>query len=195
MLQFLCLSSNVSKLNIQGRLNRRISSNISDGELVITSFVSTGIQSTCKSLSELNFCMNHLILSNRHIIRKRLPKMLFTFSIMHGSRAGNMRSKKISKVYIFDFGDAPDWLMSAMNRDSFGWCVSFRLCIDSNFRCLYSVAMVDFFICSSSSIVYSRTILIAYHSASMCSPMQYTRQPLYCQGSSLAVNDQTWAFE
>ena len=43
---------------------------------------------------------------------------------MHGSRAGNMGSKIISAVDIVAFGDAPDWLMSTMNRGIFGLRVS-----------------------------------------------------------------------
>ena len=51
----------------------------------------------------------------------RLPNMLFTFSIMRGSRAGNMGSKIISAVDIVASVDAPGCLMSAMTQGSFVW--------------------------------------------------------------------------
>ena len=51
---------------------------------------------------------------------KHLPKMIFLYSIMHGSPAGNMGSKRIPAVDIVAFGDATDWLTSAMNQGSFG---------------------------------------------------------------------------
>ena len=46
--------------------------------------------------------------------------MLFSISIMHDSFTGNMGSKIISAVDIVTFGDAPDWLIGAMTRSSFG---------------------------------------------------------------------------
>ena len=120
MLQFLWWSYNVPKRNIQGRLNGRISSNIAYGKLVITGFVSVGIEYIHKSSSYFTLRMNQLFLFIMHVIPKRLPKMIFVYSIMHGSRSGNMGSKIIPAVDIVAFGDAIDWLMSAMNRGSFG---------------------------------------------------------------------------
>ena len=120
MLQFLWLSYNVYKLNLQGRLNSRRSSIISYRKLVINGFVSAVIDYMCKSSSDLTFRMNHLFLSILHEISKGLPKMLFSISIMHDSFTGNMGSKIISAVDIVTFGDAPDWLIGAMTRSSFG---------------------------------------------------------------------------
>ena len=67
-----------------------------------------------KSLSDLTFCMNHLFLSILNGMPKRMPKMIFTFSIRHGSCAGNMGSKIISAVDTVAFGGDPELLMSAM---------------------------------------------------------------------------------
>ena len=92
-------------------MNGRISSNIAEGKIVITGCVFAGIEYMHK---ELKFRMNRLFLSILHGMPKRLPKMLFVFSIMHGSRAGNMGSETISAVDIVAFGDAPDWVNSAM---------------------------------------------------------------------------------
>ena len=48
---------------------------------------------------------------------KRLPNIIFAFSIMHGSCSG----KIISAVDIVAVGDYPDCLIIAMTRDSLGW--------------------------------------------------------------------------
>ena len=108
MLQLLWLYFNVLKRNIQGRLNSRRSPKIADGNFVITRFVSAGIDYMHKSSSDLTFRTNHLLLSIINIMQKRLPNMLFAFSIRHGSRAGNMGSKIISAVDRADFGDATE---------------------------------------------------------------------------------------
>ena len=55
----------------------------------------------------LNFCMNHLFVSIIHGMPKRLPNIIFAFSIRHVSRAGNMGSKIITSVNRVDFGDDP----------------------------------------------------------------------------------------
>ena len=65
--------------------------------------------------------MNPLFLSMLHVMPKHQQNMLFAFSIMHVSRAGNMESKIIFTIDGITFGDAPEGLMSAMNRGSFGW--------------------------------------------------------------------------
>ena len=104
MLKFLRFYSNQSKRNIQGRLNNRIPFNISYGKLVITGFVSAGIEYTRKSSSDLTFRMNHLFLSIMHGIQKNLPNMLFAFYIRHEK---NMGSNIISAVDRVDFGDYP----------------------------------------------------------------------------------------
>ena len=124
MLQFLLLYSKVSKKNIQGTLNGRISPNIIYGKLVITRFVSAGIKYMRKRSSELNFRINYLCLSFLHRLSKRLPKMLFELFIRHGSRAGNIWSKIISAADKVYFGDAPEWLMISVTQGSFGWWVS-----------------------------------------------------------------------
>ena len=71
------LYSNAPKRNIQGRLNGRISSNIVDGNLVITGFLSAGIEYMYKSSSDLTLLTNHLFLFIMHGMPKHLPNMLF----------------------------------------------------------------------------------------------------------------------
>ena len=61
-----------------------------------------------KILSDLTLLMKHLFVFTLRGMLKRLPNMIFAFSIRHGSRAGNMGYKIISSVNRFAFGDAPD---------------------------------------------------------------------------------------
>ena len=144
MLQSLWLSSNVSKLNLQGRLKGRRPSNIADRNLVITRFVSSGIDYMRNSSSELTFRMNHMFLSIIQRMKKHLPKMLLACSIRHGSRAENMVSKIISAMDRVDFGDAPEWLMSAMTRISFSWRVSDP--VSSNLSWWWYITSLSWFI-------------------------------------------------
>ena len=121
MLQLLWLHSIVSKRNLQDILNGRILSNIADGDLVVNGLVSSGIYYMRKSSSDLTFCMNHLFLVIMHRMTKSVPNMIFACFIKHGYCAGNMESKIIFTIDGITFGDAPEGLISAMNRGSFGW--------------------------------------------------------------------------